>query len=184
MAADPEREHVPQPHGLERLRTMPDCRKHRECDAFLAFGARLGAQVAACTYPRRRDADLLPPASDRRPDLSAGSGDAPPRRTSKPCAIARLRPAADRAVSRLPGQLARFDLGRSVVQNVPVTTIIASRLPYTLQLAGGALLVACGIGIPVGILLAVYREQRRLHGRCPGSCLRRRACRPSGAASC
>ena len=37
-------------------------------------------------------------------------------------------------------------------------TIIASRLPYTLQLAGGALLVACGIGMPVGILLAVYRD--------------------------
>ncbi|HYF55798.1 MAG TPA: ABC transporter permease [Salinarimonas sp.] len=54
--------------------------------------------------------------------------------------------------------LARFDLGRSVVQNVPVSTIIASRVPYTLMLAGGALLVACGIGIPVGIALALWRE--------------------------
>src|SRR6516165_3740682 len=35
--------------------------------------------------------------------------------------------------------LAHFDLGQSVVQRVPVTTIIASRLPYTLQLASGAL---------------------------------------------
>uniref|UniRef100_A0A9E8CP26 ABC transporter permease n=1 Tax=Bosea sp. NBC_00436 TaxID=2969620 RepID=A0A9E8CP26_9HYPH len=56
------------------------------------------------------------------------------------------------------GELARFDLGQSVVQRVPVTTIIASRLPYTLMLAGGALLVACGIGVPIGILLAIFRN--------------------------
>jgi len=55
-------------------------------------------------------------------------------------------------------QIVGFDLGQSVVQNVPVTTIIASRLPYTLQLAAGALLVACGLGIPAGIVLALYRE--------------------------
>jgi peptide/nickel transport system permease protein len=55
-------------------------------------------------------------------------------------------------------QIASFDLGRSVVQNVPVSMIIASRLPYTLQLAAGALIVACGIGIPVGIVLALFRE--------------------------
>ena len=55
-------------------------------------------------------------------------------------------------------QIARFDLGQSVMQNVPVWTIIASRLPYTLQLAAGALVVACGIGIPVGVVLALYRE--------------------------
>ena len=55
-------------------------------------------------------------------------------------------------------QIAGFDLGQSVVQNVPVSTIIASRLPYTLQLAAGALTVACGLGIPVGILLALYRQ--------------------------
>jgi peptide/nickel transport system permease protein len=56
------------------------------------------------------------------------------------------------------GDLLRFDLGNSVVQNQPVTTILASRLPYTLQLAFGALLVACGIGLPVGVLLALYRD--------------------------
>ncbi len=54
--------------------------------------------------------------------------------------------------------LARFDLGRSVIQNIPVTTIIASRLSYTVMLAAGALVVACGIGIPVGILLALWRD--------------------------
>ena len=55
-------------------------------------------------------------------------------------------------------QLAQFpDLGRSIVQNVPVATIIWSRLPYTLALAAGALLVACGVGIPVGVGLAFLR---------------------------
>lgn len=57
------------------------------------------------------------------------------------------------------GELLRFDLGQSVVQRVPVLTIIASRLPYTLMLAAGALVVACGIGVPIGILLAIFRDR-------------------------
>ena len=55
-------------------------------------------------------------------------------------------------------QMLRFDLGNSLVQNVPVSAIIASRVPFTLQLAAGALLVACGIGIPIGVILAFFRE--------------------------
>jgi peptide/nickel transport system permease protein len=55
--------------------------------------------------------------------------------------------------------LVRFDLGRSLVQNVPVTTVIASRLPYTLALAAGALVVSCGIGVPLGVALAVWRHR-------------------------
>ena len=54
-------------------------------------------------------------------------------------------------------QLARFDLGQSLVQRVPVADIIAARLPYTLYLAAGALLVAVGIGLPAGIVMAVKR---------------------------
>jgi peptide/nickel transport system permease protein len=57
-------------------------------------------------------------------------------------------------------QLARFDLGQSLVQRVPVSEIIAARLPYTLYLAGGALLVAVGIGLPVGIVMAVRRDTK------------------------
>jgi peptide/nickel transport system permease protein len=53
--------------------------------------------------------------------------------------------------------LARFDFGMSVVQRVPAIDIVASRLPYTVMLAAGALLVAIGIGIPVGIIMAIRR---------------------------
>lgn len=57
-------------------------------------------------------------------------------------------------------QLARFDLGQSLVQRVPVVDIMASRVPYTLWLAGGALIVALGVGLPVGIAMAVRRDTR------------------------
>lgn len=53
--------------------------------------------------------------------------------------------------------LARFDLGTSVVQRTSVISIIGARIPYTLELALGAAIVALGIGIPAGILMAVFR---------------------------
>ncbi len=53
--------------------------------------------------------------------------------------------------------LLRFDLGDSVVQRVAVTEIIGARIPYTLTLAGGAIVVALGIGVPAGILMALHR---------------------------
>ncbi len=53
--------------------------------------------------------------------------------------------------------LLQLDFGRSVVRNAEVLSIIASRIPYTLMLAGGALVVAVGIGIPLGILMAVKK---------------------------
>ncbi|TNM63860.1 ABC transporter permease [Aliirhizobium smilacinae] len=55
------------------------------------------------------------------------------------------------------GNLLLFDFGRSYVQNIPVAELIRTRLPYTLMLAGGALVVAFGIGIPIGITLAIRR---------------------------
>ncbi|ESR23766.1 ABC transporter permease [Lutibaculum baratangense] len=55
--------------------------------------------------------------------------------------------------------IAQFDFGRSYVQRIPVTTIIASRLPYTLQLAGGALLVSFGLGVPLGVVMALWRDR-------------------------
>jgi peptide/nickel transport system permease protein len=55
------------------------------------------------------------------------------------------------------GQLAQFDLGESLVQRAPVSLILGARIPYTLALAGGALLVALGMGIPAGVVMAVWR---------------------------
>lgn len=53
------------------------------------------------------------------------------------------------------GDLLRFDLGRSVIQNLPVVDIIGSRLPYTLMLATGALAVACIAGVTLGVMMAL-----------------------------
>ena len=53
--------------------------------------------------------------------------------------------------------LGSLDFGMSVVQHVPAAEIVASRLPYTMMLAAGALMVAIGIGIPVGIIMAIGR---------------------------
>lgn len=55
------------------------------------------------------------------------------------------------------GHLLHFDLGDSVVQRVPVTTVIGARLPYTLELAAGAIVVALGIGLPAGVLMALFK---------------------------
>jgi peptide/nickel transport system permease protein len=57
-------------------------------------------------------------------------------------------------------QLLHLDFGQSLIQRIPVAEIILSRLPYTLALASGALAVALGIGLPVGILMAVNRGSR------------------------
>lgn len=55
------------------------------------------------------------------------------------------------------GGLLQGDLGTSVVQRVPAARILADRIPYTIALAGSALLFAFGIGVPVGIVLAIGR---------------------------
>jgi peptide/nickel transport system permease protein len=53
------------------------------------------------------------------------------------------------------GQVLRGDLGSSVYSNRPVALDIAQRLPATLELTFVALLLAAGIGIPLGVLAAV-----------------------------
>jgi len=69
------------------------------------------------------------------------------------------RPLAIQYADYLAG-LARGDLGISLVQRVPVAGIIAVRLPYTLLLAGGALVVGLGIGLPIGVISGVWRGTR------------------------
>lgn len=64
------------------------------------------------------------------------------------------KPAYERYASYL-GNAVRGDLGMSGSQRRPVLDMLMERLPATIQLAGAGLLVAMGLGIPLGILAAV-----------------------------
>lgn len=55
------------------------------------------------------------------------------------------------------GQIFTGDLGRSYIQNAPVIDLIMSRLPYTIDLAVAAFLLTVLIGVPVGMLAAIYK---------------------------
>lgn len=80
-----------------------------------------------------------------------------------PDAIARIRErmGLDQPIPvqyvRYLGDVLRLDLGNSIKTNRPVTQEIAQRLPATIELTMGSMLVACVIGIPAGIL-AAYRH--------------------------
>jgi len=65
----------------------------------------------------------------------------------------------------LPEQYASFaygavrgDLGTSIKSKLPVTAEIAERLPFTIGLAITAYLLAIGIGVPAGMIAAIYRH--------------------------
>jgi glutathione transport system permease protein len=65
----------------------------------------------------------------------------------------------------LPEQYASFaygavrgDLGISIKSKLPVVDEIAERLPFTLGLAITAYLLAIGIGVPAGMIAAIYRH--------------------------
>jgi peptide/nickel transport system permease protein len=55
------------------------------------------------------------------------------------------------------------DLGTSIVSQLPVSEVIAQRLPATLALAALAFLVAVALAVPLGVLMGV--RTRRGHGR-------------------
>ncbi|MEX6505191.1 ABC transporter permease [Jiella sp. M17.18] len=55
-------------------------------------------------------------------------------------------------------QVVQGDFGKSLRTDVPVTQLIDSKLPVTIQLAVMAMIVAVLIGIPTGILSAVRKE--------------------------
>jgi peptide/nickel transport system permease protein len=57
------------------------------------------------------------------------------------------------------GQLARFDLGKSVINNQPVVEELARRFPATIELTAAALLFAIGLGIPLGRLGARFAQR-------------------------
>jgi peptide/nickel transport system permease protein len=65
----------------------------------------------------------------------------------------------------LPVQLGRYllhvlegDLGQSIFQSRPVTTIVFEAMPATIELAVSALLLAALIGVPLGVLAAVRQN--------------------------
>ena len=53
--------------------------------------------------------------------------------------------------------IVRFDLGESLAQNVPVSTLILARIPRTLEVAAVAIGLAVAAGIPLGIVSALNR---------------------------
>jgi oligopeptide transport system permease protein len=56
------------------------------------------------------------------------------------------------------GQLLQGDLGPSFTQTRSVNQILAASFPVSLELGSLALLIALGIGLPVGIVAAVFRN--------------------------
>lgn len=65
------------------------------------------------------------------------------------------RPFIQRYVSYIQNIVVHFDFGFSYQTRLPITQELVNRLPISLQLAGFAVILACLIGIPVGILTAV-----------------------------
>ncbi|MBX6351085.1 MAG: ABC transporter permease [Clostridia bacterium] len=55
------------------------------------------------------------------------------------------------------GHALRGDLGESIFQHEPVAELVFGRLPATVELALGGLLVALVVGLPLGVLAAVRR---------------------------
>jgi peptide/nickel transport system permease protein len=63
------------------------------------------------------------------------------------------------------------DLGKSFVHGVPAIGLILGRAPATLELAGVALLIAIGLGIPLGLLAGLYPRSLLGRGIMTGSIL-------------
>lgn len=97
------------------------------------------------------------------------------RLTGDPVLLMLPEGASDEAIARMRTQLGfddpvwlqfwhylqgavSLDFGHSLVQKVPVLDIIASRMPYTLYLAGVSLAIAMGVGLPLGVLMALRRN--------------------------
>lgn len=59
--------------------------------------------------------------------------------------------------ARFAGGIVRGDFGESLRHRQPAIELVIERLPATFELAAAALLLACLVGIPLGILAAVHR---------------------------
>lgn len=60
---------------------------------------------------------------------------------------------------RFAANAARGDLGTSYRRREPVASVIASRLPATLELVAAAALFTFGLGIPAGVYAALHRNR-------------------------
>ncbi len=67
------------------------------------------------------------------------------------------RPLPEQYLSYM-GNALRGDLGRSLQTNIPVTDQILTRLPWTIELALTAMLLASVFGIGIGIIAALYHN--------------------------
>src|SRR5260221_6289127 len=56
------------------------------------------------------------------------------------------------------GKVVTGDLGRSIRLNDPVTTLLAERLPVSLQLAAPSIALALLVSLPLGIIAAPRRN--------------------------
>lgn len=52
-----------------------------------------------------------------------------------------------------------LDMGRSLLTNIPVTTLIAVNLPYTIELTIVAMILGVLGGMPIGVLAAINRNK-------------------------
>jgi peptide/nickel transport system permease protein len=59
------------------------------------------------------------------------------------------------------GHLLRGDLGQDFISHTPLSTLLAQRLPVTLELTTLALLLALAVGVPLGVLAASGRGWAR-----------------------
>jgi len=56
-------------------------------------------------------------------------------------------------------RLLRLDFGSSLISGIPVMTEVRARLPATIELSLAAMLVALILGIPTGIIAAIYSHR-------------------------
>ncbi len=87
--------------------------------------------------------------------IMAGSESTPEQVQEIRVALGLDKPVMVRYGEYVWGVFTRFDLGTSYVTNTPVLTEIAGRFPVTVKLAFLSVLVACLIGIPLGVVAAV-----------------------------
>jgi peptide/nickel transport system permease protein len=119
----------------------------------LLWGVALLFIVSALTFVLF---DLLPSGDPAK--LRAG-------RTATPQAIAHIRhelgldkPVCTQFFDYMKGVVLHFDLGYSYYSHAPVKSLIAERLPATVSLAVGAIVIWLLVGLSVGIVSAVRRR--------------------------